>query len=270
MAIPIAYTTQPSNAAQNICLNGSATALTVTAAPVTSYQWYSNTTASNSGGTIINGATNSSYTPLTTTADTLYYYCVVSDSACSLSSNVSGVIIVYPVLSVPTLSGASSNICYNTSPGVFTANDTGGNGTYAYLWYLGGVSTGITTQTYDPGNLTLSTNVYCEVTSCGTSQNSSTFNVSVISAPSPVTATPASICPGGSSSLSATAPGYIINWYTVSSGGTLLGTSVSGGNFVVSPTSATTYYAESIISLANTTYNFTTSELQDNRPIQHK
>ena len=70
------------------------------------------------------------------------------------------------------LSGGASNACYNTSPGVFTATGSGGSGTYTYLWYLGGVSTGITTQTYDPGNLTLSTNVYCAVTSCGTSQNS--------------------------------------------------------------------------------------------------
>ena len=245
MAIPITFTTQPSNVAQNICLNGSASALTVIAAPVASYQWYSNTTSSNSGGIAISGATNSSFTPLTTNAGTLYYYCVVSDSACSLPSNVSGAITVYPANGTPTLSGANSYICYNTSPGVFTANGIGGSGAYTYLWYKGGVSTGITTQTYDPGNLTSSTTINCIVTSCGTSQNSATFPVSVISAPSPVTATPPSICPGSSSSLSAIAPGYSIYWYDASSGGTLLGSSLSGSNFVVSPTTATTYYAES-------------------------
>lgn len=45
-----------------------------------SYQWYSNTTNSNAGGTEINGATSSSYTPPTSTAGTTYYYCVVTNT----------------------------------------------------------------------------------------------------------------------------------------------------------------------------------------------
>jgi hypothetical protein len=31
-----------------------------------------------------------------------------------------------------------------------SANGGGGTGTYTYLWYKDGVSTGVTTQTYDP------------------------------------------------------------------------------------------------------------------------
>lgn len=45
-----------------------------------SYQWYSNTTNSNQGGTDISGATNEKYTPPTTAAGTTYYYCVVTNT----------------------------------------------------------------------------------------------------------------------------------------------------------------------------------------------
>jgi hypothetical protein len=53
----------------------------------------------------------------------------------------------------PDISPGSSSICYNTSPGTFTATGHGGSG-YTYLWYKDGGSTAITTQTYDPGVLT--------------------------------------------------------------------------------------------------------------------
>ena len=59
-----------------------------------------------------------------------------------------------------------------------------------------------------------------------------------------VTASPASICSGSSSNLNATSAGNTINWWTATIGGTLVGTSVSGVNFSVSPNSNTTYYAE--------------------------
>ncbi|HNW90180.1 MAG TPA: GEVED domain-containing protein, partial [Bacteroidales bacterium] len=67
---------------------------------------------------------------------------------------------------------------------------------------------------------------------------------SVPSAPTPVTATPAAICNGGTSQLNATSAGNTIEWFTVATGGTNVGTSNSGVNFAVSPTTTTTYYAE--------------------------
>ena len=45
-----------------------------------SYQWYSNNTNSNSGGTAITGATNSSYTIPTTSEGTFHYYCEVTNT----------------------------------------------------------------------------------------------------------------------------------------------------------------------------------------------
>ncbi len=44
------------------------------------YQWYSNTSNSTSGGTLINGATNKSYTASTAAKTTTYYYCVITNT----------------------------------------------------------------------------------------------------------------------------------------------------------------------------------------------
>ncbi len=67
------------------------------------YQWYSNTTNSNSGGTALTGENNESYTPPTNTPNTLYYYCVItlSEGGCSsLTSNVAEIKVnQYPVIS---------------------------------------------------------------------------------------------------------------------------------------------------------------------------
>jgi hypothetical protein len=54
-----------------------------TSDPVT-YQWYENTIDSPTGGTIINGETSASFDiPTDLTADTYYYYCVLSLSGAS-------------------------------------------------------------------------------------------------------------------------------------------------------------------------------------------
>jgi len=64
--------------------NATATALTVVAnspdGGTLSYQWYSNTTNSNTGGTAISGATSASFMPPTATVGTLYYYVVVTNT----------------------------------------------------------------------------------------------------------------------------------------------------------------------------------------------
>ena len=76
-----------SPATQTVAQNGTPTNLSVTATGATSYQWYSNTTNSNSGGTLIPGATNTTYTPPTNTIGTLYYYVVVSNVCGDLTSS---------------------------------------------------------------------------------------------------------------------------------------------------------------------------------------
>jgi hypothetical protein len=62
----------------------------VTPSGTLSYQWYSNTTNSNTGGTPISGATSNSFAiPARLTVGTYYYYCVVNAiDAVSVASNV--------------------------------------------------------------------------------------------------------------------------------------------------------------------------------------
>jgi len=81
---------------QNICLNASATALTSSIINATyTYQWYVNNTQVNTGGTIIAGATASTYTPSTTLSGTKYYYVTVTNQVgCAVNSNASGAITV--------------------------------------------------------------------------------------------------------------------------------------------------------------------------------
>ncbi|MFF5995168.1 S-layer homology domain-containing protein, partial [Lysinibacillus sp. KU-BSD001] len=52
-----------------------------------SYQWYSNTTNSTSGGTLIPGATSATYAPPTDTAGTMYYYVVVTNTDSNATGN---------------------------------------------------------------------------------------------------------------------------------------------------------------------------------------
>ena len=80
-SISISISTQPASAEY---LTGATTVTPLTVVATLdgytlSYQWYKNTTNSNTGGTVISGATTNSYTPtLPSTAGTTYYYCVVT------------------------------------------------------------------------------------------------------------------------------------------------------------------------------------------------
>jgi len=85
---------------------------------------------------------------------------------------------------------------------------------------------------------------------CGLVSNNATLTVNA--SPAPPTAvtpsSPVSVCTSdGKTPLNATVPaGNTINWYTVASGGSSIGNSVSGANFQVSAPTATVYYAEAL------------------------
>ena len=91
-AAPSGVTIAP-GADQSVAPNAATNALTATvtnsggAAPASlTYQWYSNTTNSTTGGTAVSGATSATFTPPSTAAGTLYYYCVVSNAIGSATS----------------------------------------------------------------------------------------------------------------------------------------------------------------------------------------
>ncbi|MBK7132277.1 MAG: VCBS repeat-containing protein [Bacteroidales bacterium] len=152
-----------------ICYNTSPGTFTATASGGTgsfSYAWYMNDVFTN--------VTTPTYNPglLTSSA---YFYCRVTSGSCGTVATSTTSITVYPNLTA-SISGGISPICYNTSPGTFTAIASGGIGSYSYLWYKNGVSTGVTTQNYSPGLLPSSSTFYCDITSgsCGTVATSTT------------------------------------------------------------------------------------------------
>jgi hypothetical protein len=84
------------------CSVGDTAAALTVAASVTdggtiTYQWYSNTQNSSSGGSEINGATDAGYTPSTATAGTTYYYVIATntlgDSTATAASSVACVTV---------------------------------------------------------------------------------------------------------------------------------------------------------------------------------
>ncbi|WP_338644951.1 arabinofuranosidase catalytic domain-containing protein [Flavobacterium sp. KS-LB2] len=91
-----AISINPSSSNHFECLGTVATPLTVYAlGPNLSYQWYSSSTSSTSGGTLIDGATEATFIPPTTAIGTTYYYVVVSGSkGPDVTSTISGAIIV--------------------------------------------------------------------------------------------------------------------------------------------------------------------------------
>jgi hypothetical protein len=178
---------QPSTSTQNICVNGTSTALTVTATGTSiTYQWYSNTTASNSGGSLISGATSASYTPPTNVAGTRYYYCYVTNSTTNQTSNVSGAINVGTVAG--TISGANT---VNSGTNSTTLTLSGHTGTIQWQSYTGtnsfGNATGTSTNaTYTATNLSTTSYYRAVVTngSCG-SLNTTSATILVLPATTP-------------------------------------------------------------------------------------
>jgi hypothetical protein len=127
---PNASSIAPSST-QAICQNATATQLTasyttggVTGTPTVQYQWYYNTTNSNtvSGATLVAGQTASTFTPPTSTIGTRYYFCLVyaSDNGCaqtnatqSLASNAVAVTVNGLITWANTQSPTSGAICSN-------------------------------------------------------------------------------------------------------------------------------------------------------------
>ncbi|MFT6841566.1 MAG: PKD repeat protein [Psychroserpens sp.] len=150
-------TTQPVSSA--VCIDGTATLLEVAAQDgvgTPTYQWFSNDSNSLVGGVLIDGATNSSYMPVTDTISEVFYYVVISfEGGCAdLISNI----VVVNTLVQPTANtvNTSQTICEAGDASEFIISLTGGAGTPSYQWYsnstdsnAGGVEiVGATSSTY--------------------------------------------------------------------------------------------------------------------------
>ena len=181
------------------------------------YQWY------NSSGAI-GGATASTYTAPTLSANNSYYAVVSSGGGCgSVTTNTIAITINATVSA--TISGGSTTICYSTSPGTFTATASGGNGVYTYQWYnSSGAIGGATASTYTAPTLTANNAYYAVVSSGGGCGSATTSTTSVTVRPA-LTATltggTTPICTGTSpGTFTVTAVGasgvYTYQWYNAS------------------------------------------------------
>jgi hypothetical protein len=204
------FTLQPSTASYTVCENLFNDSLIVSATPANTYQWYMNTVASNTGGTLIAGATDSIYYPFN--IGTYYYYCVAYDTSCSSVSNVSGAITVYPLPTV--IASASSNpIC----PGQSTTLTGSGDSSSVYMWVIG-----MPTITVTPSTTTTYTVTGTSIDGC-TATASITVVVSM-GTPT-ITALANTICQGQSDTLHVYAAGAISYVWSTGSTSTWLGIS---------------------------------------------
>jgi len=238
-------TTQPSAGTQSFCIGATPTNLTVAASGSgLSYQWFSNTTASNTGGTNLgsgSGAQTNTYTPQNSTANTRYYYCVVTGgcSSTAVTSNVSGAITVNP-LPTPTFTAQPGATACATNDVTYTTQSGQSN----YIWTVpgvlntdysitsGGIGTGSNTVTLKwltTGSKTVTINY--TTSGCTAASATSSTATTVSAAPTPTfTSQPgASACANtdvtyttqsGQSNYIWTVPGVLNTDYSITSGGT--------------------------------------------------
>jgi large repetitive protein len=236
---------------QNICVGGNVPAFTVNytgGEGTPSYQWFSNSTNSNTGGVAIAGATQASYIPpVFNTVGTFYYYAQVtlSGSGCGIAiSEVAAVEVVSdPVIIQQAI--ATQTLCRNSVPNSLSVVVSGGIGTYTYQWYRNSVNStiggtlipGATQASYIPSTSTLGTSYfYVEIGQSGVGCNvvSEVYQVVVVSLPSITTQTLfSSVCQGGSSAILTVSfingvglPSY--QWYQNSINSNTGGTPIAG------------------------------------------
>ncbi|MFT9848537.1 cadherin-like beta sandwich domain-containing protein [Aneurinibacillus sp. REN35] len=272
--------TQPTD--QTVNVGGSASLSVVASGGVSlSYQWYSNTTNSNSGGTLISGATSATYAAPTGTAGTTYYYVVVTntDSSATGQQTATATSGVAKVQVNALTNAATPNI--DTQPADQTVNVGGsaslsvvasGGASLSYQWYSnttnsnsgGTLISGATSATYAaPTGIAGTTYYYVVVTNTDTSatgQQTATatsgvakvqVNALTNAATPNIDTQPAdqTVNVGGSASLSVVASGGVslsYQWYSnttnSNSGGTLISGATSATYAAPTGTAGTTYY----------------------------
>ncbi|RZM25560.1 MAG: hypothetical protein EOO88_18855, partial [Pedobacter sp.] len=227
-----------STAGLNICA-GNTTTLTATANGGTTLAWFANAT----GGTALQ--TGGTFTTPVLSATTTYYI-EVGNGTCVNRQRVPVVVTVTPIPSAPTVA-AVAPVCTGSAATLSVSNPVPG---VIYNWFSGatGGPSIATGTTFTTPVLTANTTYYVEAAS-GTCASASRTAVSVTVSPIPdapvITSVNPSISSGQTATLTATATnGDQINWYSASTGGTLL---ASGDTFVTpSLTATTTYYAGAV------------------------
>ncbi|MCL2442927.1 MAG: hypothetical protein FWD13_05605, partial [Treponema sp.] len=171
----------------------------VTQGATLSYQWYSNTTNSNVGGTVISGATNRHYINYTTlAAGTYYYFCEVNATggAASVRTNVVAVNVAVPIITINTQPIAMTNLNFGEINESLTIEVSVLDGTeVSYQWYSntvgyhgGSIIADATDESFSiPTTLAAGTYYYyCEVSTVEGVAFSIRSNVAIVNVLAPV------------------------------------------------------------------------------------
>ncbi len=239
-------TTAPTTTAGSVCGTGTVT-LTASGAPSGgTYNWY----AASTGGTALQSSTSTTYTTPSISSTTTYYVTALSSGGCESATRTSVVASVYTAPSTPssTALGNGATVCTNTSGVTYSIPTISGA---TYLWSVsstyGSINGGNTNNSVviNWGGTTGTTNLTVTTSpgNCSASLPVTISSGGTLKTISSATASPATICSGGSSTLTATLSATGVTgtpvWYTASCGGTKVG---SGTSISVSPTNTTTYY----------------------------
>lgn len=199
--LPLATMTSQPLDTQEICVGGVIDPLTASAmdgAGNITYQWFSNTMNSNTGGTAIPAANQSTYTPPAFTASgTFYFYVMISfdGNGCgSISSDVAEVIVVdQPIYTIQPI--VSQTQCQNSPADLLIISVSGGLGTLSYQWFSTAVNSntggtiipGETTDQYTPDTSVVGTLFYyCQVSQTGLGCDTTSDTAEVIVSPAPL------------------------------------------------------------------------------------
>ncbi len=217
--------TAPSTSGAIVCYGTGTTLTTKNRGGI--YQWYDAAT----GGNLL--ATDTTYTTPTLTSTTTYYVQRTLEGCVSPRTAVK--VTVEPADPAPTV--ANATVCSGNS-----ATLTAKSSDNIYAWYdapSGGTLLS-TAPVYVTPPLTATTKYYVQTTSStGCSSAMTTVTVTVNPLPTQPTASGATVCPGTSATLTASAASGTIQWFSASTGGTLLAT---GGSYTTPPISTTTTY----------------------------
>ena len=254
---PLALT-GPTASTQTVCTGNSQTSSSISVSPsggagTVSYQWYSNTTGANTGGTSISGATTSTYSPPYSTTGTAYYYAQAwtAVSGCTTPVSSSG----YSTVIVDGLTATAGNggpYCSAGSIALTSTPSSNAQGTLGYAWSNAGgdgftASTQNATDNLSNGGGTYQVVVHddnCSVTATTTV----TLNSNLINNFTPtVGANPVCITStGGGTTIDVAGSQTMVSYQLETSSGTTIGSPVTGSgntlNLATGPVTANTSY----------------------------
>ena len=249
--------TNPASTSQSICVTGGSfndlyLYATAGSGDIVKFKWYSNTSNSTTGGTIVSTIVNniipSIYTPSSALMGTNYYYCeVINSNGCTSKSTVSGAITVSPESVAGTASatslflgsGATANLTLSGSTGSIQWQQSA-DGLTGWASVTGG--TGSNTANYSKAITT--TTFYRALVTSGncTAVTSNELKITITSTPITSTGIAAPVC-FSSSSQTTTLPytaasgspnSYTIDWDTTANTAGLLDQASTSYTFITS------------------------------------